>query len=122
MKSKSNQILGQKGEEIAANYLTSHGYRLVTRNFKARYGEIDLIALDHGALVFVEVKTRVGRQFGLPEEAVTPRKLNEVIQTSKYFKHLHPELPESLRIDVIGIELDGSDKVVYFNHLISVTS
>lgn len=72
--------------------------------------------------MFVEVKTRVGREFGLPEESVTPRKLREVTHTAKYYKLIHPELPDELRIDVVAIELDHTDRVVYFNHIISVTS
>ncbi len=113
--------LGKKGEDLAANYLTKHGYRIVDRNFKGRYGELDIIALEGTVLVFVEVKTRIGRSFGTPEEAVTPWKLAEVVKTAQYYKLLHPELPESLRVDVIGIELDSSEDLIYFNHIQNVT-
>lgn len=122
MNNLSRQVLGKKGEDIATQYLRKKGYRIVDRNFKKSYGELDIIALDGSTLVFIEVKTRVGREFGLPEESVTPRKLREVIYTATYYKHLHPELPDALRIDVIAIELDDSDRVVYFNHIESVTS
>ncbi len=121
MKSLQKQLLGKKGEQLAADYLTKHGFHIIDRNFKARYGELDIIALEGTALVFIEVKTRIGREFGLPEEAVTPRKLAEVIKTGQYYKLLHPELPESLRIDVIGIELFSDETVKYFNHIKNVT-
>lgn len=114
-------LLGKKGEDLAASYLTKHTYQIKERNFKARYGEIDIIAVKDGVLVFVEVKTRVGRAFGLPEEAVTPRKLREVVGTAQYYKLLHPELPDAMQIDVIGIELDVDETLKYFNHIENVT-
>ncbi len=116
-----NQLLGKLGEDFAATYLTKHGFFIITRNFKARYGELDIIAIEKDTLVFVEVKTRIGRSFGLPEEAVTPRKLREVIKTGEYFVVLHPELPTRLRVDVIGIELNDSGESIYFNHIKNVT-
>ncbi len=119
--SPHKQRLGKIGEDLAVEYLRKHGYRILERNFKKRYGELDIIALDGKTLVFVEVKTRIGREFGKPEEAVTPWKLREVIQTAHFYKMLHPELPESLRIDVIGIELDFDETLKYFNHIQNVT-
>lgn len=116
----SNQSVGRLGEDIAATYLSRHGYKIIARNFKAGYGEIDIIALKASILVFVEVKTRADASFGMPEEAVTPRKLDEVVATAQYFKMLHSELPDALRIDVIGIQLTGS-KVTYFKHTRNVT-
>ena len=115
------QLLGKKGEDLAADYLKRHGFRIIGRNFKGRYGELDIIALEGKTLVFVEVKTRIGRTFGTPEEAVTPRKLAEVVQTAQYYKLLHAEFPESLRIDVIGIELEIDETIKYFNHIKNVT-
>ena len=114
-------VLGRKGEDLAASYLLNHGYRIIARNFKARYGELDIICIQENVLIFVEVKTRVGVEFGLPEEAVTPKKLREVIKTSEYFVLTHDGLPEAQRIDVIGIQLDEEDKVVHFNHIQNVT-
>jgi putative endonuclease len=122
MNNLSRLLLGKKGEDLASNYLHKKGYRIIDRNFKKGYGELDIIALQDSTLVFIEVKTRIGREFGLPEEAVTPRKLREVIKTAQYYKLLHPQLPEAMQVDVIGIELDSSDRIVYFNHIQSVTS
>ena len=115
------QLLGNKGEDLAVSYLQKHGYRIIARNFKARYGELDIIATQDNVLVFVEVKTRVGHQYGTPEEAITPRKLREVVKTAQYFSMLHEELPQSLRVDVIGIELNDYQEVVSFNHIQNVT-
>lgn len=106
-----NQNLGKQGEEIAWDYLQKQGYELLTKNFKSKLGEIDLICLDHGVLVFVEVKTRWSKNFGEPEEAVTPWKIRSIIKTGQYFSLLHPELPEALRIDVVAISMDNDEKV-----------
>jgi len=115
------QALGRFGEDLAVSYLRKHGYRIIERNFKVRYGEIDIICEKDDILVFVEVKTRIGHAYGLPEEAVTPRKLREIIKTAEYFTVLHHELSSSLRIDVIGIELTDDGQIRTFNHLQSVT-
>ncbi len=100
---KSN--VGTLGEDIATIFLIRKGFCILERNFKAQYGELDIIAKDGDTLVFVEVKTRTGAQFGTPEEAITPWKLREVIQTSQYYVSRHPELPQALRVDVVGIVL-----------------
>lgn len=114
--------IGKLGENIATKYLRDKGWKIHQRNFKARYGEIDIVAQDTEILIFVEVKTRIGNAYGTPEDAVTPRKLQEVVQTAQYFKMLHPNLPDSLRIDVIGIVLDPETKSpIYFNHTENVT-
>lgn len=115
------QRLGKLGEDLASTYLRKHGYRILERNFKRRYGELDIIALSGTILVFVEVKTRIGRSFGLPEEAVTPRKLREVVKTAQFYKMLHPELPEAMRIDVIAMELNSDYTVNSLRHIENVT-
>jgi len=120
MKQTSNQRSGKLGEDIATDYLRKGGYSILDRNFRAGYGEIDIIALKKNILVFVEVKTRSDTSFGTPEEAVTPRKLREVVQTAEYFKMLHTDLPEAMRVDVIGIQLTGK-KITYFKHTQNVT-
>ncbi|MDP1722947.1 MAG: YraN family protein [Candidatus Gottesmanbacteria bacterium] len=114
--------LGKIGEDLACEYLLNHQYTIIERNFQKRYGELDIIVIKDKILIFVEVKTRIGRRFGLPEESVTPRKLREVIQTAHYYKLLHPELPERMRIDVIAIELETDETLKAFRHIENVTS
>ena len=114
--------IGKLGEDIATKFLREKGWKILQRNYKARYGEIDIVAQDKEILVFVEVKTRIGNAYGTPEESVTPRKLREVVETAQYYKMLHPDFPDALRIDVIGIVLDSvSFFPIYFNHTQNVT-
>ena len=104
--------LGRRGETLAASFLRRKGYKILARNFQSRLGEIDIVAVDGDTLAFVEVKARWSRKFGLPEEAVNPRKLKAIEKVGDYFRLLHPGLPEAERIDVVAIELDESGKVI----------
>lgn len=71
-------LIGQLGEELASSYLRNHRYTILTKNFRTRAGEIDIICRDGETLVFVEVKTRVGDFRGKPYEAVDFRKLSHL--------------------------------------------
>jgi putative endonuclease len=97
------KLLGQAGEDRAAKFLAKQGYRILERNYRTRSGEIDLIALHQGMIVFVEVKTRTSDAFGAPELAVTPQKQRRMIKAAlgyiKY-KKIH-QVP--CRFDVVAI-------------------
>jgi putative endonuclease len=97
------------GEEIATKFLTKKGYRVIDRNFRKGYGEIDIIATFQNILVFVEVKTRATGLYGGAIEAISYSKLRTLIKTCEYYKMLHPKLPEALRIDAILIDLENSE-------------
>lgn len=100
---------GKIGEKTAIGILLKNGYKILETNFRTRYGEIDIIAEDYDkstpVLVFVEVKTRWSDEYGLPEEAVTPRKIRGIVRAGQYYKLTHPNTPELLRIDVVAIEV-----------------
>lgn len=100
----STKDTGQAAEDRAADFLEGLGYKILDRNFRSKFGEIDLVALDGDTLVFVEVKARATRLFGLPEEAVNKRKIRHITLAGEYYLSLHPGLPQLLRIDVIAIE------------------
>lgn len=121
-KLQSQSNVGSIGEQIASSYLLTNHFKILERNFRARYGEIDIVALDGPTLVFVEVKTRSTPAYGSPESSVTPRKLREIIQTGEYYLLLHPKQTRNMRIDVIAIMLDPvSWEAVSLRHLRSVT-
>lgn len=114
--------LGKRGEDLACLYLQKNGYKILKRNFRSRLGEIDIIALEEQTVVFIEVKTRFSKQFGPPEEAVTPWKIRSIIKTAQYFQMLHPKLPESLRIDVVAITLAPNGETKEIKLIKNVTS
>ena len=81
------------------------------RNFRCSYGEIDIVAEEGDDLVFVEVKTRRGSAYGLPEEAVTARKQQKLIQVATAYLDLHGCMERAWRIDVIAVQLSTSGKL-----------
>lgn len=101
--SKRLQSIGKWGEELAARYLDQHGYRVIEQNARTPYGEIDLVAQLEGEVVFVEVKTRTGASFGLPEESVTVKKQEHMLSAAQDYLQRHPELEGDWRCDVIAI-------------------
>lgn len=101
---------GELGERIAVEYLKKKGFKIIDRNFRIRGGEIDIIAIDGDVLSFIEVKTRRSNEFGTPLEAITPWKMRALIKSAEFYKMKHPNLPESMRIDAVGIVLDHAGK------------
>lgn len=108
---RNNLSTGKIGENAACQYLQSHGYRIIERNFRKGYSEIDIVAIEGKTLVFVEVKTRYSNTFGNPQEAVTFWKMKSLIRAAQYYKLLHPKLPDSLRIDVVSVYLTSDNRL-----------
>lgn len=96
--------IGASGEKLAAQLLRERGYKILETNFRCALGEIDIIAIDQGTLVYIEVKTRSSNNFGLPEEAVGFRKLQHLMKTAAYYRAVRKNLPEGERVDVVAIE------------------
>jgi len=96
--------VGLEGENAAAAYLTSLGYRVIERNVRFRAGEIDLVAEDGGVLVFVEVKTRRGRGFGAPAEAVTAEKRRRLVRLASLYLARRGGPVPPCRFDVVSVE------------------
>lgn len=110
------------GENAACEYLKDKGYKILERNFRQGYGEIDIIAVTGPTLVFVEVKTRSSSLFGTPFEAITQPKLHTVVNTANYYKYvLHPTLPDDIRIDAVGVMIKG-EKVISIEHIENISS
>jgi putative endonuclease len=106
-----NQRIGQWGEETAADYLAKKGYELVARNVRTPYGEIDLIARHKDNHIFVEVKTRTSNKMGLPEESITPRKRQHMLNAAEHYAA--EQNLDRWQIDVIAIEgKPGSDPTI----------
>jgi len=102
-----NSGVGSLGEEIAANFLTARGYRILERNFRCKGGEVDIIARDPAdkSLVFVEVKARRGLAYGVPQLAVTPFKQRQVSKAALTWLSKNRLHDTNARFDVIAILL-----------------
>ena len=108
--------IGALGEEAAADFLQNQGYSILERSFSTKHGEIDLIAEDHGTVVFIEVKTRKSLASGAPEEAVDRDKRRKIRRAADWYLQPWSRWPPRTRFDVVGIELDESDRVIDIRH------
>ncbi len=115
----SRKDLGNWGEEVACWYLQKKGYKIRHRHYTCRFGEIDIIAEDRGMVVFVEVKTRIGDAFGVPEQSVSQRKLGNLRKA--IFSYLSRNPIENYRIDILAIIYRSSGRKVTIRHHCSVS-
>lgn len=110
------QALGRWGENFAADYLEARGYALLARNYRTRYGEIDLVTRQENTLVFVEVKTRSSTTFGYPEEAITAQKQEHLLRACQAYLQAHPDYECDWRIDVIAIQRPKNENLPELKH------
>ena len=113
--SGGNKGIGELGEDIATNFLTAHGYRILERNFRCKGGEVDIIGRepDNGSLVFIEVKARRGLSYGVPQLAVTPFKQRQISKAALTWLSKNRLHDTNARFDVIAILLhtDGQHAI-----------
>jgi putative endonuclease len=102
MKRRETGILGEK---LAREFLEKRGYTVLETNYRCPEGEVDIIANHQDTLVFVEVRTRSGKQFGTPEESITPMKKERLRTLAAQYGQNHADLPAAWRIDVVAVEL-----------------
>lgn len=98
---------GQLGEKTAGEYLKKRGYKIIERNFKTKYAEIDLVGEKDKTLVFFEVRTKRGEDFGSPEDTLNGAKLKQMVFASRIYCAAK-KWPGPCRIDAVCIVL-GSD-------------
>jgi putative endonuclease len=102
----SRATIGAFGEQLAVEHLESLGWRVLTRNWRCRYGELDVIAAEPaGVLVFVEVKTRTSDQYGGVAQAVTPTKVRRLRRLAGLWLASQDGSWSQVRIDVIGVRV-----------------
>jgi len=97
-----NKQIGAWGEQAAVDYLIERGHRIIARNVRTPYGEIDIIAGQADVTVFIEVKTRTTKSMGLPEESITARKRGHMLSAAEYYAAEH-EI-ERWQVDAISVE------------------
>lgn len=119
-----NKKLGNLGEDIAAKYLEGKGYKIVERNCRNKWGEIDLVADKKRELVFVEVKTRSGEQFGTPEDSLNKNKIQRLIRNAQAYMARRDGIvpPRHYRIDAVCIVLDEKNQTQRIEHYENITN
>ncbi len=106
----NKKTIGDKGENIAENYLKKKGYKIIERNFKTRSLEIDIITEKENFLVFVEVRSKLNNNFGAPEETINFKKSRKLKNNAK--KYVNYKKYDGLyRIDVICIIFENENKI-----------
>lgn len=110
-------VRGTIGEDLTANYLKRNGFKIITRNYHSRYGEIDIVAVDKELILFVEVKTRSEFAIERPAVAVNLSKQRKIIRTALIFLSEH-EYDLQPRFDVSEVTLDShTDMFVDLNYI-----
>jgi putative endonuclease len=107
--SKTNQNLGKAGEDLALDFLSRRGYRIIARNYRTRYGEIDIIAVDGDTFCFIEVKMRRQIRYGAPEESVSRLKQRHMVRAATCFLKDRDLLERPSRFDVVSVDHTGPD-------------
>lgn len=104
--------IGDRGEDMAVKKLKKMGYKIVERNFSAKCGEIDIIALDGEYIVFVEVRVRNNSSYGSGAETVDAYKQKKLIKTAMYYLKMNNALDVPARFDVVSISDSLGNKPV----------
>ncbi|MCX6720996.1 MAG: YraN family protein [Candidatus Staskawiczbacteria bacterium] len=119
--------VGKIGEDLAREYLEKEGYKILEQNYKTKYAEIDLVAeksagfLGKSSLVFVEVRTKVGENFGSPEDTINKAKLQKVLWNAKTYSAFK-KWSGPARIDAICIVLKNDFSVSRLTHHENIVS
>lgn len=110
--------LGRQGEEKAIEFLKKKGYKILDQNYYTRYGELDVICEKNREIIFVEVKTRRSNRFGLPEEAITYRKMEHMKHAALLYLSERDRPYRGLRFDVIAIRInsDGHEDIQHIEN------
>ena len=98
------KLLGKVGEKTAAEYLKKKGYKILERNYKNPFGEVDIVAKDNEYTVFIEVKTRTDDAFGAPAESVDYRKRLKYARIAEAYLKINGKVDCACRFDVLEVE------------------
>jgi len=105
----ARQRFGKTGESLAVKQLVSSGYAIIEKNFRAKPGEIDIIAKDKEAIVFVEVKSRKTKSYGNPKYSITPGKQRKISMAALAYLKQKKLMKKKARFDVVIIHADNNN-------------
>ncbi|HMJ45785.1 MAG TPA: YraN family protein [Ferruginibacter sp.] len=109
----SHNQTGLSGEGMAVKHLIEKGFDILHQNWRHSHWEVDIIASKDGILHFVEVKTRKTKKFGHPEESVSKKKIQNLIDAAEEYLHLHPQW-QRIQFDILSITILQHEPVEYF--------
>jgi putative endonuclease len=109
----SHNHLGRIGEALGKTFLAEQGYKILHVNWKHSYYEIDIISVKNDVLHFIEVKTRRGQRFGLPEEGVDEKKMEKILTASDEFLYQFPNW-ERIQYDILSIHFNEKNIPDFF--------
>lgn len=115
-----NIQIGKLGEQLAARFLVNKGYKILTKNFYTRYGEIDLVVAQGEEIVFCEVKTRTSSEYGYPEVAVDENKIQNLLRAIQIYIG-REKMKKFWRLDIVAIELNIKNKKAQIKWLKNVS-
>ncbi len=124
MKNLFRKLLGDRGERAAVKYLKQQGFRIIAKQHRNHYGEVDIIAEEGKATVFVEVKTRTSTNDGQPFEAVDLRKQEKITRVALAWLKQHSRLEQPARFDVVSIlwpDNKGEPQIQHFRNAFEAT-
>ena len=124
MKRLLRKLLGDRGEQAAVRYLKSQGYRVLARQYRTPFSEIDIIAQDAETYVFVEVKTRTSADDGQPFESGDRRKQEKLTRAALAWLKRQRKLEQSARFDVVSIlwpEREKAPEIQHFRNAFEAT-
>lgn len=110
--------LGNRGEIVAARFLERLGYRIIERQLRNKFGELDLVAIHDDVVVFVEVKTRSTLAAGHPTEAITPAKQRKITRSALAYLKQRRWLERRVRFDVIAVVWSGNEALPETQHYV----
>ena len=117
---KRTKTLGDIGENLVVNYLQNNGYTILAKNFRySRFAEIDIIAEINDTIIFIEVKTRRNKKFGMPAEAVTIQKQQKIFIAATKFIQDNKLFDKPCRFDVVEVFASNKDQIIGYkiNHI-----
>ena len=110
--------LGNRGEIVAARFLERLEYRIIERQLRSKFGELDLVAIHDDVVVFVEVKTRSTLAAGHPTEAITPAKQRKITRSALAYLKQRRWLERRIRFDVIAVVWSGNEALPETQHYV----
>jgi len=109
----TTKIIGDHGESLAVRHLQENGYNILERNYRYKRGEIDIVAEKDSLLVFVEVKTRTRIDYGQPEEGLTEKQEQRILEVADNYLE-EKEWQQDIRFDVVAITLGNPPENIHF--------